>query len=74
MNPNEILTTNIRRLIRDSGFKQKAVASKAGYGQNEFSAMLHGRKLIKAEDIPRISAALEVEPNALFQQFPMQSA
>lgn len=73
MNYNEILVLNIRRIINYKGFKQNAVANRAGFNQKEFSNMLNGRKLIKAEYIPCISKALEVEPNDLFYQ-PQQTA
>lgn len=64
---NEPVSKNIKRIIEEKGLKQIAVASKAGYGENMFSSMLKGRKLIKACDIGKISRALEVEPNELFQ-------
>lgn len=55
-----------RKIIRGAGVKQKFIAQKAGYTEREFSDMLAGRKLIRDEDILRISQALGVTPNELF--------
>ncbi len=64
---NAIVTMNIRKIIQCKGIKQYAVAKKAGYDEKTFSAMLNGRKLIKACDVPNIANALEVTPNDLFK-------
>lgn len=48
------------------GFKQRAVAELCGFGEKEFSNILHGRKKIGAQDIPRIAGVLNVTPNDLF--------
>lgn len=73
MDYNCIIVTNIRKIINNQGLKQNAVANKAGFNQKDFSNMLNGRKIIKAEYIPLISIALGVEPNKLFEQ-PKQTA
>ena len=65
---NEPVAENISKIIGESGLKQHFVASKAGFTAHEFNAMLNGRKLIKICDIPRISAALGVDTNALFKK------
>lgn len=57
---------NIKDLIEKSGFKQKAIAIRAGYNPKNFSNMLNGRKTITAKDIIPIAKALGVEPNDLF--------
>lgn len=46
--------------------KQSAIAKKAGYSIQQFSAMMNGRKIIKDTDILRIALALGVNPNELF--------
>lgn len=51
MSNNQIIINNIRRLIRLKGLKQCAVAEKAGFSPNAFSAMLTERKAIMAEYI-----------------------
>lgn len=45
----QILIKNIRRVIREKGLKQCAVAEKAGFPPNIFSSMLNERKIITAE-------------------------
>lgn len=61
-----IVAYNTKRYIKESGYKQKAIAARAGYDPGVFSNMLNGRKLISDTDIPRIAAALNVTPNDLF--------
>lgn len=57
--------SNIRRLVKDSGMKQKAIAKKVKVTEKEFSDMLNKRRTIKAEYIPLIALALNVTPNDL---------
>ena len=63
---NEIVAPEIRRIIRERGLKQYAVAKKAGYTKQQFNAMLTGRKLITDIDICKITSALNVDANTLF--------
>lgn len=65
---NEPLAKRIASLIKKSGLKQLSVAEKAGYSAQDFSAMLNGRKLIRACDIPNIAHALKVPVNELFER------
>lgn len=60
------MAPEIRRIIRERGLKQCAVAEKAGYTRQQFNAMLTGRKMIMDIDIYKITSALNVDPNALF--------
>ncbi len=55
-----------RKIIQDKGLKQKSVAIKAGYTDQQFSNLLNGRKFFSAYDVLRIANALEVTPNDLF--------
>ena len=48
--------------------KQIFVAEKAGFSKQEFSNILHGRKLLRVEYIPRIAMALDVEIKVLFEK------
>jgi transcriptional regulator with XRE-family HTH domain len=61
------IASNVRRLIRKSGFKQYVIAEKAGFSDKAFSNMLNGRKVIADHDIPQIARALNVTPNDLFE-------
>ncbi len=56
---------NIRYFMdkKSSGYKQKAIAERGGFGEKEFSNMLNGRKKIQVYDIPKIAYALGVTPN-----------
>lgn len=59
---------NIRHILESKGYKQKAIAARAGYTAQTFSAILCGRKCIYDYDVARIAKALGVSPNDLFQQ------
>lgn len=62
------LVQNIKNLIQTKGYKQGVVAQRAHFTESEFSNMLNERrKLIRAEHLPRIAHALEIEINELFK-------
>lgn len=61
-----IVVHNARRIINERGFKNKAIAEKAGYTEKQFSNMLNGRRTITSTDVLRLSNALGVTPNDLF--------
>lgn len=65
---NSIVAPNIKEIIEDRCLKQIAVAKKAGYSKQQFSAMMNGRKIIKDIDILRIATALDVDVNELFKK------
>ena len=63
------LVKNIRNIISEKGFKQGAIAKKANFTDSEFSNMLNDRrKLIRAEYLPQIAHALDVDVNELFRK------
>lgn len=62
----KVFVQNIKKLIEIKGLKQCAVAYRAGFSEQEFSNMLNGRKIIKAEDVTAIANALDATPNDLF--------
>ncbi|MBR3740226.1 MAG: helix-turn-helix transcriptional regulator [Clostridia bacterium] len=66
MDEREKLIQGIRALVDESGMKQKAIAKKCGFSEQEFSNMLNGRKVIMGEHIPAIARALGVTPNDIF--------
>lgn len=70
MNGRTAIIANIKSLIKSSGMKQKAIAERSGFGQQEFSNMMNGRKEIKAEYIPAIATALGVTPNDIYGEKP----
>lgn len=59
--PLDPVAIGIRKKIAEKGLRQKAVASLAGFTEQQFSDMLNGRKIIKAYDLFRIAEALGVE-------------
>lgn len=61
-----VVAKNTKRLIASKGLKNKSVASKAGYSEKQFSALLNNRCIIKDSDIAAIANALEVTPNEIF--------
>ena len=64
----ELIIFNIRRIMQEKGLKQRFVAEKSDFTEQEFSNMMNGRKKVDVEYIPRICFALSVQPNDLFTQ------
>ena len=64
---NEILN-NIKHLIKKKGMKQCAVAEKTDLSVKAFSDIMHGRKILKVEYIPRFAMALDVSIEELFKE------
>ena len=63
-----IVAQNVRRILTEKGFKQCAIAEKSGIPPRSLSDMLNERRVIRAETIPLLAKALEVEPTELFRQ------
>ena len=61
-----IIADNIRRIIDSKGMKIRSVAKLAGFSEDQLSAILNQRRLIKDVDIVAIANALDVTPNELF--------
>jgi len=61
-----VIAENAVAIINAKGLKHGAIAKKAGYSRQQFSYMLHGRKIITSDDVLRIAEALDVTPNELF--------
>lgn len=57
------VSDRIYKIIDEKGLKQYRVAQAASIPPKAFNEMLRGRRLIKAEEIPRICEALGVTPN-----------
>ena len=64
---NNIVASNVKGIIKDRCLKQSAVAKKAGYSEQQFSAMLNGRKIIKPCDAVAIADVLGIEMNELYR-------
>lgn len=50
----------IKRVIDDKALSQSAIARRTGFSTQQFSDMLNGRKIIRADYMPRIAKALGV--------------
>lgn len=64
----EDVISAVKKAIHDKGMKQCVVAERAGFSESEFSNMLNGRKLLRVEHIPKITKALGISPNDLFEK------
>lgn len=63
-----IVAYNLDRIIQEKGYKQGAVARKAGLTVQKMSNMMRGRAVIRAEQVPNLCHALGVEPNDLYRE------
>lgn len=63
---NVMVPENIVRLINERGMKQRAVAERAGFTDQQMCDMLNGRKIIKVCDTLAIAEALGVEVAELY--------
>ncbi len=63
---NKVLIVNINRIIWHKGLKKGAVAKDSGFSPQQFSDMLNGRKVIRAEYIPAIAHALSASIDDLY--------
>lgn len=64
---NSPVSDNVLRIIREKGYKQCAIARKAGYSRQVFGNMVNNNRVIRPQDIKRIADALDVEAGALFE-------
>jgi len=60
------IASQVNRVIQEKGYKQYVIAERAGFTAKEFSDLLNGRKIFKAEYVKPICFALEITPNTLF--------
>lgn len=63
---NSNIAVGIKRVMAMKGLQQKYIAKKAGFTEQQFSDMLNGRKVIRADYLLAISEALGVEIDDLF--------
>ncbi len=64
----DLVVCNIKRIMLEKGLKQKYVAEKSGFTEQEFSNMMNGRKKIDISYVKNICFALNIEANDLFAQ------
>ena len=65
---NEEVLQNIKNIIKDKGYKKKAIAAKMGYTENQFSDLLNGRRIVRLDDIILLCDLLEVQPNEIIKK------
>lgn len=63
---NQPVAANVTRIIKEKGYKQKAVAMKVGVTPQDFNSMINGRRLIKVSQVLLIAKALEVPVDELY--------
>lgn len=59
---------NIRKIIKDKCYKQTVIAQELGLTRQQFSDMVHGRKVIRLGLIPQIAEILDVTLEELFEK------
>lgn len=50
----------VREYIEENGYKQLAVAQKAGFSKVTFNAMMNGKRTMYADDLKAVCLALNV--------------
>jgi len=60
------IADNTKRIIKERGLKNRAVAQKAGFYEQQFSSILNKRRVVRDIDVIAIAQALDVTPNELF--------
>lgn len=56
----------LRKYIDDNGLKQKVIAQKAGFTENQMSQILNGKRNISADELEIICNAMGTAPNAIY--------
>lgn len=57
----------VRAYIEDNGYKQVAIADKAGISKVTFNAMLNGKRTMYADDLKAVCMALNVSPELFIE-------
>lgn len=65
---NAYILQNIRDLIDEKGIKHNKVANDLGLSKSNFSAMLCGKKILRAEYLPCIAKSIGCSYNDLFRK------
>lgn len=60
------IAMGIKQAMLSKGVRQKFVAERAGFTSQQFSDMLSGRKVIKADYLPAIAKAIGVGIDELY--------
>lgn len=57
----------VRAYIEQQGYKQVAIANKAGIPQTTFNAIMNGKRTMYADDLRAICLALNVSPEVFIE-------
>lgn len=60
------VAAGIDKIIQDRGYIQKVIAEKAGFTDQQFSDMLCGRKVIRADYLIPIAKAMRVSIQEIY--------
>lgn len=52
---NTPVSDNVVRIIKEKGYKQCAIARKAGYSRQVFGNMVNNNRVIRPKDVERIA-------------------
>lgn len=59
------VSEKIKKIIKDEGLKQYAVADRAGIDRKQFNALLNKKKTFVVDYLPRICKALNKTPSEI---------
>ena len=60
------VAAGIDKIMKDNGYIQKVIAQKAGFTDQQFSDMLCGRKVIRADYLVPIAKAMRVSVQDIY--------
>ena len=63
-----LVKENLIRVIDEKGLVKKGVAKRAGLTQQGLSDIIAGRKVIRADMVPSLAAAVDVPITELFKE------
>lgn len=61
-----LVIERVKQIMKENHMNPAAVAREVGIDPKLFNSMLHGRKLVRCEMIPKLCDTLKVTPNDLF--------
>ncbi len=65
MDLRQTVATNLRRMRRERGLSQEALAWDAGINRSHMAVIETGKSWVRLDIIAKLAAALEVEPHEL---------
>lgn len=56
----------LKQYMSENGLKQKVIAEKSGFTENQMSQMLNGKRNISADELEIICNAMNAKPNDIY--------